>query len=150
MKFPIQQLSTLHYSPRDADQKANIRLFKIEKGQDNDDDYPQNAVTPSKTPNTTISADTPILEISKEVGKTESYVLEIEELIQQWTIHHGNQYASKTEFDKPRPEGALFPGYKEKDFDRIIELRAEIAKKKEAWRVKQNITQGKQRQNSKL
>ena len=130
MKFPIQQLSTLHYSPRDADKKANIRLFKIEKGQDNDDDYPENAIAPSKTPNTTISADTPILEISKEVGKTESYVLEIDELITQWKNHHGNQYESKPEFAKSRPERHVFPGYEETDFNRIAELRAEMSKKR--------------------
>ena len=57
-------------------------------------------------------------------------MLEIDELITQWKNHHGNQYASKkTEFDKPLPERTVFPGYEEKDFDRIAELRAEMAKK---------------------
>ena len=45
MKFPIVPLSSLNYEPRDSYIQANKRLFRIEKQQDNDDDY----VTPTST-----------------------------------------------------------------------------------------------------
>ena len=38
MKFP-NPLSSLNYESRDSYLQANKRLFKIEKQQDNDDDY---------------------------------------------------------------------------------------------------------------
>ena len=86
MKFPSVPLSSLNYEPRDSYIQANKRLFKIEKQQDNDDDYatPISTSTPLKAlPSTTLTSDTVLPELEREIAQAGSFIIEIDEIISE-------------------------------------------------------------------
>ena len=70
-------------------------MFKIEKQQDNDDDYatPASTSTPLKAlPSTTLSAETGLVDLEKQIGQADSFMLEIDEIITEWDSTHIQQY----------------------------------------------------------
>ena len=93
MKFP-NPLSTIQYESRDSYLQANKRLFKIEKQQDNDDDYKTSSSTPIKAiPSTTLSAESGLVDLEKQIGQADSFMLEINEIITEWEANIEQQYA---------------------------------------------------------
>ena len=107
MKFPIVPLSSLKYESRDSYIQANKRLFKIEKQQDNDDDYitPTSTSTPLKAlPSTTLTTDTILPELEREIAQANSFIIEIDGIITEWNQGIQHQYSTK-----PVPFRALTP-----------------------------------------
>ena len=81
----------MHYEPRDSNLKANKRVFAIEKGQSVDSTSPTlNTVAPAK--DTTLSADRPLNELEKEIILGETYILQIDEMLDEWKYTHGHHY----------------------------------------------------------
>ena len=103
MKFPSVPLSSLKYESRDSYIQANKRLFRIEKQQDNDDDYATS--TPLKAlPSTTLTSDTVLPELEREIAQANSFMIEIDEIITEWNQGIQHQYRTK-----PVPFRALTP-----------------------------------------
>ncbi|MEI7670308.1 MAG: hypothetical protein WCJ33_09530 [Pseudomonadota bacterium] len=93
MKFPKPtNLSTINYEPRDSYIQANKRVFLIEKGQsvDSTSQATTNNVAPKK--DMTLSADSPLNDLEKEIILGESYILQIDEMLDDWNYTHGHHY----------------------------------------------------------
>ena len=73
---------------------ANQRLFRVEKNQDNATDYKQATTTdvqPNKNQYTVNTGDV-IPKLDDIVVQAESFMLEIDELIFDWSLHHAENY----------------------------------------------------------
>ena len=93
MKFPTSSLSSMTYADRNVDREANMRVFRMEKKQDNDGDYPpQPPLVATSKKSTTLSADTPIVELEKGITKAEGRVVLLEQVITAWTSLHTRQF----------------------------------------------------------
>ena len=83
----------MRYEPRDSYMQANKRVFAIEKGQSVDSTSPTMATpTVASAKDTTLSADRPLHELEKEIILGETYILQIDEMLDEWNYTHGHHY----------------------------------------------------------